>query len=168
MQGTAPKILVVALVVLALLFVGTLFMGNGQNSGSASDLSPGWIQGIQQSLARPQLLDFSEITATTPTGCLRSSTKTLVVAVNQTCAFTLAESSTNIRRLVFKISPTGVAKLTLSQKIQGKDAIEARQILPLSRGDSDNPDHLDLYQAGGILKVTCLPGPGVSQCILGQ
>ena len=166
MQGTAPKILAAVLVVLAILFIGTLFMGNGPNSGKDADLSPGWIQGLQQAFARPQPFEFKEISAANPTGCLRPGDKALVVTVNQTCTYTLARSSTNVRRMVFKTGPAGVSRLSLAQQVRGKDAVEARQVLPLSRGDSDNPDHLDLYQDGGTLKIICLPGPGVSQCIL--
>ena len=166
MQGTAPKILMVVLVVLVLLFVGTLFMGNGQNSGSDADLGPGWIQSIQQSFARPEPFDFKEISAATPTGCLRQDGKALVVAANRTCTYTLAKSSTNVRRIVLKANTTGIAKLSLAQKVQGKNAVEARQTLPLSKGGDNNPDHLDLYQDGGQLTIQCQPAPTASQCLL--
>lgn len=166
MQGTAPKILVVVLVALALLFVGTLFLGNGQNSGGDSDLGPGWITGIQQSFARSQPFDFKEISTAGPATCLRPDGQALVIAVNQTCVYTLAKSSTNVRRIVLKPGTAAVAQLFLAQKIQGKDAVEARQTLPLAKGGDDNPDHLDLYQDGGTLKIKCEAAPGASQCLL--
>jgi hypothetical protein len=46
MQDTAPKILVVVLLALALLFIGGLLLGAGHGSNEPADLSPGWIEGI--------------------------------------------------------------------------------------------------------------------------
>lgn len=166
MQGTAPKILLIGLLALALLFMGGLLLGTGHGSKEPADLSPGWIEAIQNTFARPAPLELSEISEANPANCLRPDGKALVVPLNKTCTYSLRKSSTNARRIIFNLAPPGVADLFLDQKIQGKDSVRARQTLPLSKGNSDNPDHLDVYQEGGLLTAFCRPTPGVSQCIL--
>jgi hypothetical protein len=97
---------------------------------------------------------------------LRLDGKALVIPVNQTCTYTIRKSTTNVRRGVFNIASPGLADLFVDQQIQGKDSVRARQTLPLSKGNSDNPTYLDLYQNGGLLTIFCRPTVGLSQCLL--
>jgi hypothetical protein len=166
MQDSAPKILLIGLLALALLFIGGLLLGAGHGSNEPADLSPGWIEGIQQTFARPARLELTEISQALPAACLRPDGQALVIPVNKTCTYSIRKSATNVRRGVFNIASPGLADLFVDQQIQGKDSVRARQTLPISKGNSDNPAYLDIYQNGGLLTIFCRPTVGLSQCLL--
>jgi hypothetical protein len=159
---TGPRIFIVVLILIAILFVVGIAAGatrKDDNKVSSSDLNASWLEGLQARLAQPQPLTAQDIGVAAPTSCLQK--EQLIVAPNQRCRFLIQRSSSpNARRLALRL----VEGASVALRLEQKNAVTLEKNLPPS--DSAKDKDWDVYQEGGILSVTCTDSGKAAACRL--
>ncbi len=153
MSGNAPKILVVVLVVVAVLFFAGIAIGSNNGVGSLSlDGVIGSLSGLLPSPA----LSMSEISSS-PSGCLDAQLQRILVPGGGSCAFQIAESSSAVRSFKLQIAAGQGVHLALSVRVQDKP-LTIKTDLPK---DGNNQTTLSIFGSGGTLVIDqCTVGVG--------
>ena len=132
-----PKVAIVILVVIVVVFI--VFLASGARSQTNTPHA-GWLDAIQGKI-HPQPLNLGDV-STSQGGCISASS--LSIQVGSTCTYHVKSSSETSRRL--KLAG-GSAQVVLTN---GDTALPGQKMNP--------DDTVDVFGAGGTLKVTCL-GP---------
>jgi hypothetical protein len=146
-----PKIAIVIVVVIVLLFVGGVSTGALHKDNSTKG---DWATWLNQTFVHPDLVQL-ENAKVLPKSCLQS--KQLVMSFGLTCTLNV-DGGVNVRRLILKLQ-AGTAKVLATAKPEsnGKKGIVLFDDTISGAGATAR---IDVYQKGADVNVTCL----VAQC----
>jgi peptidoglycan/LPS O-acetylase OafA/YrhL len=158
---SAPKIFILVLFLLALLFVIAINIG-ATHTDDQTFQTPAWLTGFGNLLASPQPLKLTDLQPSTKS-CLQPGK--LVVATGTTCVFAIQESSFTQRVISLRFVQGASATLMLTNQ---EGILPIQQ--PLTKiGDVTNTD-LKVYpgKAHAMFSITCpnAVGGGASSCVL--
>ncbi len=144
---SGPKIFLIALFVIALLFVVSINLG-ATHADDATFSVPGWATGLHHT----QPLQIGDLTST-PATCLQATE--IVVPAGSTCLFTIQQSSFAERFVALQLiqGVSAVAKLTQ------ENILPVQQSLSGVNAKTD-ASQMKVYpgKAHGMLSVECLAG----------
>jgi len=157
-----PRIFIVVLVLIGLLYAVVVGFGIRDNSNGKVDpaaLNSAWLKALQEQLAQPQPLKASDIGLTAPAGCLVQDQ--VVVPGGGICKLLISGTdSPSVRRL----SLTLVEGTSATLKLEQKNALTLNKTLPPADSAKDNG--WDVYKEGGILSVVCPDSGSAPACKL--
>jgi len=158
MSGNAPKILVVALVVIAVLFFVGIGVGAGGGIGS---ISLDGVIGSLSSLFPSPSVALDDISAS-PSGCLDRSLQRILVSKLDGCQLQIAASSANVRALKLRIEAGASVHYTLTVTPPQSQPMTAGDDLPKQGKDQLT---LDFYTSGGTLTLDSC-ATSASACVI--
>ncbi len=142
-----PKVLLVIVIVLVLLFVAGTAVGVSRHNGEIDSLSPDWLARAGGLLSREQGLTANDLAATTPAACRQQLRQGVFdFPEGGSCRLDIAASSTPIRTLSLELRQ-GTADVAVLQRGERGLTIEQRL-----RG---RPASFQFYEEGGILQISC-------------
>jgi hypothetical protein len=142
-----PKVLLVIVVVLVLLFVAGTAVGVSRQNGGTESLSPAWLEQAGGLLSREQGLAVDDLMASTPATCRQQLRQgAFDFPEGGSCRLDIAASSAPIRTLSLELRQ-GTADVVVLQRGERGLTIEQRL-----RG---RPARFQFYEEGGILQISC-------------
>jgi hypothetical protein len=142
-----PKVLLVIVIVLALLFVAGTAVGVSRQNGDIENLSPAWLERAGGLLSREQGLTVDDLMASTPATCRQQLRQGVFdFPDGGSCRLDIAASSAPIRTLSLALRQ-GSADVVVLQRGERGLTIEQRL-----RG---RPASFQFYEEGGILQISC-------------
>jgi len=147
-----PKVLLVVVVVLAILFFAGVGVGIGQDDGKAADLSPNWVEGLQNLVGGGQRLEAEDLHPTTPATCRQQFEQgTFVLANGGMCRLVVRESSAAVRSLSLQLTQGSSVVIELVQNED--DGLEFDRTLDASRPSIN----VHFMEEGGQVTALCPP-----------
>jgi len=145
-----PKVLLIILAVLVLLFVVGTAVGISRQNGETESLSPAWLERAGGLLSREQGLTTDDLAATTPATCRQQLQQgAFVFPEGGSCRLDIAASSAPIRTLSLELRQ-GTADVVVLQR--GQRGLTIEQTL------RSRPASFQFYEEGGILQISCVVG----------
>jgi hypothetical protein len=154
------KLLVVLVVLLVILFV--VGAGLGARSGSQPQALPAALTGLQATLLGSQpRLHTQDIDLALPAACADQFARAQVrLAVGQSCIFFVGRAQAQVRRVAIELAPGQQGAVRF-------DPADADRFTVDLRLDADRRTAtVDLFQAGGELRLDCLLAGGVGDICL--
>ena len=159
MSGNAPKILVVVLVVVAVLFFAGIAIGANNGVGGVS------LEGVINSLAglMPSPAVGADAIASSPDGCFDRGLQRIFVPSGGRCDLQIAPSSATVRSLKLKVAGGQGVHLALTVEPVEDKPLVIDTDLPK---DGNDQMSLSIFAEGGTLILDgCTAGVGGS-CIV--
>jgi hypothetical protein len=175
-----PKVFFILLVLLATLFLfGTSLNLRGSSSGSSESEPPDWAANLEERIVPKEPLHPDHIRSANPQPCLSGlADSTISLNPGQSCTYDIAKaegllggpmrrvevclglwSGTGTQDICQPAAGSGTAQIHLSQP----DHITIRQSLPTE--DNAFAASIDIFQAGGVLRIACGSSLGGERCL---
>ena len=146
-----PKLLIVVVVFLVLLFAAGVSMGFtvGGDGGGGGGFSPSWVTGLGDMMVREKALGAKDVDSADPADCLeRLRQGRLELAQGQRCHLTIAPSRERVRTVSLRLDQGSAAELRFDPRGRG---LTAKEGLDPSQREAE----MRIFEEGGALEIVC-------------
>jgi len=159
---TGPRIFIIILVLLAVLFIVGMGIGLRQNDAQPDKgkfSPPDWASSLDWLSPSLDLTTVQVVAGT----CLQAPQKTVTLQAGSKCELQVPAASQKYRKVKLHLVTGASVKVTYTTSTQGDPNLSPEQDLEWSQQDRKDPKSLAVLTGGGRIALTC--GSGAS-CLL--